>query len=42
MVKEEVLFSEHEYLFGAKEKKNTIDVKSNQDFPGLALDFASQ
>jgi hypothetical protein len=42
IVKEEKLFSEHEYLFGAKEKKGTIDVKSNQDFPDLAFDLATR
>jgi hypothetical protein len=32
------MMSEHEYLFGTKkEDSKVIDVKSNQDFPTLAL-----
>lgn len=39
IVKEEGLVSEIEYLLGSKkDKKKTIDVRSNQDFPTLGIE----
>ena len=38
IVKADTLFSEHEYLFGAKQKKKIIDVKDQCDFPTLELE----